>query len=220
MLISDGDVPGVIAHRRSRRPASTSTWARAARRRACWRRGAALRRRPDPGPAAVPQRRRDGPRARKWGITDLNRKYSMLEMAKGDVMFAATGVTTGSMLKGVRRFAQRRGDAFDRHALQDRHGAVDFRPSQFLDQDWPAELGLIMMAGCGQSLIACVLCLFSPRPGGGGGGRAAAISPGRSAARSTCSTSSWPIVESAQSLPKDGVFALLPAAGRRRSSTR
>ena len=43
-------------------------------------------------------------RARKWGITDLNRKYSMMDMAKGDVMFAATGVTSGSMLKGVRRF--------------------------------------------------------------------------------------------------------------------
>jgi fructose-1,6-bisphosphatase II / sedoheptulose-1,7-bisphosphatase len=43
-------------------------------------------------------------RARKWGIKDLNRKYSMSEMAKGDVMFAATGVTNGSMLKGVRRF--------------------------------------------------------------------------------------------------------------------
>ena len=43
-------------------------------------------------------------RARKWGITDLNRKYSMTEMAKGDVMFSATGVTSGSMLKGVRRF--------------------------------------------------------------------------------------------------------------------
>ncbi|MBM3643902.1 MAG: class II fructose-bisphosphatase [Alphaproteobacteria bacterium] len=44
-------------------------------------------------------------RARKLGITDLNRKYSMLEMARGDVMFAATGVTNGSMLKGIRRFS-------------------------------------------------------------------------------------------------------------------
>jgi fructose-1,6-bisphosphatase II / sedoheptulose-1,7-bisphosphatase len=44
-------------------------------------------------------------RARKLGITDFNRKYSMLDMAKGDVMFAATGVTNGSMLKGVRRFS-------------------------------------------------------------------------------------------------------------------
>ena len=43
-------------------------------------------------------------RARKWGITDLNRKYSMTDMAKGDVMFAATGVTGGPMLRGVRRF--------------------------------------------------------------------------------------------------------------------
>ncbi|MCW5749328.1 MAG: fructose-bisphosphatase class II family protein, partial [Alphaproteobacteria bacterium] len=45
-------------------------------------------------------------RAARWGIKDLNRKYSMLDMAKGDVMFAATGVTNGSMLKGVRRFAR------------------------------------------------------------------------------------------------------------------
>ena len=43
-------------------------------------------------------------RARRLGITDLDRKYDMMDMAKGDVMFAATGVTTGSMLQGVRRF--------------------------------------------------------------------------------------------------------------------
>ncbi|MFO0994513.1 MAG: class II fructose-bisphosphatase [Hyphomicrobiales bacterium] len=41
-------------------------------------------------------------RARKMGIEDFNKKFSMMEMAKGDVMFAATGVTTGSMLEGVR----------------------------------------------------------------------------------------------------------------------
>ena len=44
-------------------------------------------------------------RAAKWGVSDLNRKYSMTDMARGDVMFAATGVTDGAMLKGVRRFA-------------------------------------------------------------------------------------------------------------------
>lgn len=44
-------------------------------------------------------------RAAKWGVSDLNRKYSMTDMASGDVMFAATGVTDGAMLKGVRRFA-------------------------------------------------------------------------------------------------------------------
>jgi len=43
-------------------------------------------------------------RAKKWGIADLNRKYGILDMAKGDVMFAATGVTDGAMLRGVRRF--------------------------------------------------------------------------------------------------------------------
>jgi fructose-1,6-bisphosphatase II / sedoheptulose-1,7-bisphosphatase len=42
-------------------------------------------------------------RAQRLGITDLNRKYGLLDMAHGDVMFAATGVTNGSMLKGVRR---------------------------------------------------------------------------------------------------------------------
>src|SRR5437016_4630187 len=36
--------------------------------------------------------------------TDLNRKYGLLDLAHGDVMFAATGVTNGSMLRGVRRF--------------------------------------------------------------------------------------------------------------------
>ncbi len=43
-------------------------------------------------------------RAARWGVTDLNRKYSLMDLAKGDVMFAATGVTTGPMLRGVRRF--------------------------------------------------------------------------------------------------------------------
>ena len=44
-------------------------------------------------------------RARGMGVTDPKRKYELAEMAKGDVMFAATGVTTGPMLRGVRRFA-------------------------------------------------------------------------------------------------------------------
>jgi fructose-1,6-bisphosphatase II / sedoheptulose-1,7-bisphosphatase len=37
------------------------------------------------------------------GITDPHRKFDILEMAKGDVIFAATGVTDGAMLRGVRR---------------------------------------------------------------------------------------------------------------------
>jgi len=43
-------------------------------------------------------------RARRWGIEDLDRKYGLMELAGGDVMFAATGVTTGTMLRGVRRY--------------------------------------------------------------------------------------------------------------------
>ena len=37
-------------------------------------------------------------RARRWGIDDLDRIYSLEEMAKGDCIFAATGVTDGSLL--------------------------------------------------------------------------------------------------------------------------
>ncbi len=40
-------------------------------------------------------------RASRLGITDFNRKYSLLDLASGDVVFAATGVTDGSMLDGV-----------------------------------------------------------------------------------------------------------------------
>ena len=42
-------------------------------------------------------------RARKWGITDLNKIYKLEELAKGDCIFAATGVTDGSLLDGVHR---------------------------------------------------------------------------------------------------------------------
>ncbi|OUS14924.1 fructose-bisphosphatase, class II [Rhodospirillales bacterium 47_12_T64] len=43
-------------------------------------------------------------RAKRWGIEDLDRKYEINELAKGDVMFVATGVTDGSLLRGVRRY--------------------------------------------------------------------------------------------------------------------
>ena len=42
-------------------------------------------------------------RAAKWGIEDLNKIYKLEELAKGDCIFAATGVTDGSLLKGVKR---------------------------------------------------------------------------------------------------------------------
>ncbi len=40
-------------------------------------------------------------RARKMGITDFDKIYQMEELAKGPVIFAATGVTHGDYLKGV-----------------------------------------------------------------------------------------------------------------------
>jgi fructose-1,6-bisphosphatase II len=43
-------------------------------------------------------------RAKGMGITDPNRIYTAEEMARGEVMFAASGVTTGDWLRGVRFF--------------------------------------------------------------------------------------------------------------------
>jgi fructose-1,6-bisphosphatase II / sedoheptulose-1,7-bisphosphatase len=44
-------------------------------------------------------------RAAKVGVEDLDRKYEITDLASGDVIFAATGVTDGNMLQGVRRTA-------------------------------------------------------------------------------------------------------------------
>ncbi len=44
-------------------------------------------------------------RARKWGVTDLDRIYLLDDLVKGDAIFAATGVTDGSLLQGVKRRA-------------------------------------------------------------------------------------------------------------------
>ena len=51
--------------------------------------------------------RNDDERARagQCGITDFDRKYDLHDMAGGDVVFAATGVTDGAMLGGIRRFS-------------------------------------------------------------------------------------------------------------------
>jgi fructose-1,6-bisphosphatase II / sedoheptulose-1,7-bisphosphatase len=44
-------------------------------------------------------------RARRMGVEDFDRVYGLEDLASGDVMFAATGVTDGTMLGGVRRTA-------------------------------------------------------------------------------------------------------------------
>jgi fructose-1,6-bisphosphatase II / sedoheptulose-1,7-bisphosphatase len=51
-------------------------------------------------------------RARKWGIEDLNRIYKLEDLAKGDCIFAATGVTSGSLLDGVKRRRRPTGEVY------------------------------------------------------------------------------------------------------------
>ena len=46
-------------------------------------------------------------RARRWGVEDLDKIYDLTELAKGDCIFAATGVTDGSLLQGVKRRSTR-----------------------------------------------------------------------------------------------------------------
>ena len=104
MLISDGDVSGVIATSRPESGvdiymgsggAPEGVLAAAALR--CiggFMQGRLIFRNDD-----------ERARAKRCGITDFNRKYNLLDLAKGNVMFAATGVTGGTMLQGVRRFA-------------------------------------------------------------------------------------------------------------------
>ncbi|MEM1419917.1 MAG: class II fructose-bisphosphatase [Pseudomonadota bacterium] len=46
-------------------------------------------------------------RAYKAGIEDLDRKYEMEDMVRDDVIFAATGVTDGSIVRGARRIGDR-----------------------------------------------------------------------------------------------------------------
>jgi len=48
-----------------------------------------------------PLKKEEEARAATMGITDIRRKFTMEEMASGDVIFSATGVTDGSLLDGV-----------------------------------------------------------------------------------------------------------------------
>ena len=52
-------------------------------------------------------------RAARIGIKDFKRKYNTLDLASGDVMFAATGVTDGSMLEGIHK----RGNFMTSHTI-------------------------------------------------------------------------------------------------------
>jgi fructose-1,6-bisphosphatase II / sedoheptulose-1,7-bisphosphatase len=104
MLISDGDVSGVIATTRSESGVDIYLGSGGAPEGVLA--AAALRCLGGQMQGRLIFRNDDERgRARRFGITDLNKKYDYRELAQGEVMFAATGVTDGSMLRGVRRFS-------------------------------------------------------------------------------------------------------------------
>jgi len=70
-------------------------------------------------------------RAAKMGISDPNKIYTMEEMARGDVLFAATGVTDGNMLQGV-RFTR---DAIITHTIVMRSSSKTVREIKARHQD-------------------------------------------------------------------------------------
>lgn len=70
-------------------------------------------------------------RAAKMGISDPKKIYTMEEMAKGDVLFAATGVTDGNMLSGV-KFAR---DYIQTHTIVMRSSSQTVREIKARHQD-------------------------------------------------------------------------------------
>ncbi len=80
-------------------------------------------------------------RAQRCGITDFDRKYKLHELAGGDVMFAATGVTDGTMLKGVRR--SQHGASTESMVMRSKTGTVRSVTAQhnFDRKTWGETLG-------------------------------------------------------------------------------
>ena len=52
-----------------------------------------------------PRNQQEVERAQSMGIKDIEKIYSIEELAGGEVMFAATGVTDGEFLNGIRFFS-------------------------------------------------------------------------------------------------------------------
>jgi fructose-1,6-bisphosphatase II / sedoheptulose-1,7-bisphosphatase len=63
-------------------------------------------------------------RVKEMGHADPRRKFTLEQMAKGDVMFACTGVTTGPMLRGVKRFGH--GATTHSMVMRSKSGTVRF----------------------------------------------------------------------------------------------
>ncbi|ATB38953.1 Fructose-1 6-bisphosphatase GlpX type [Cystobacter fuscus] len=76
----------------------------------------------------VPRNAEEVARAARMGITDISKIYSAEDLASGDVMFAATGVTTGDFLRGVRFF----GGGCETHSvvMRSKTGTVRFIQSR------------------------------------------------------------------------------------------
>jgi fructose-1,6-bisphosphatase II len=76
----------------------------------------------------VPRNNEEIARARRMGITDITKIYTAEELAGGEVMFAATGVTTGDFLRGVRFF----GGGCETHSvvMRSKTGTVRFIQSR------------------------------------------------------------------------------------------
>ena len=70
-------------------------------------------------------------RAEKMGIADPNKVYRMDEMARGDVLFAATGVTDGNLLAGV-KFAR---ESIQTHTIVMRSSSRTVREIRARHQD-------------------------------------------------------------------------------------
>jgi fructose-1,6-bisphosphatase II len=71
-----------------------------------------------------PRDQKEIDRCKSMGISDVDKIYTAEELAKGEVMFAATGVTTGDLLRGVRFF----GSGAETHSLvmRSKTGTVRF----------------------------------------------------------------------------------------------
>ena len=55
-------------------------------------------------------------RAKKMGIKDLDRKYNINDIIKGDVIFCATGITDGKLVKGIENLGTKfRSDTYVTH---------------------------------------------------------------------------------------------------------
>lgn len=76
----------------------------------------------------VPRNAEEVARAARMGITDISKIYSAEDLASGDVMFAASGVTTGDFLRGVRFF----GGGCETHSvvMRSKTGTVRFIQSR------------------------------------------------------------------------------------------